>query len=151
EQVTAARLAANAEQKLAASIAHTGREARHTPAKRHQLERATGRAARGALSGSGLFQTFGRSLAFASGGFIAFHEASEFIRESVDAAREAVVSQRSLAAQMKASGESFAAHREEIERTALSYGKFGFQNDEVIASLTVLERGTGNIRKAMAL
>jgi hypothetical protein len=151
EQATAARLAANAEQKLAASIAHTGREASSTAAKAHQLERATGHAARGALSGSGLFQTFGRSLAFASGGFIAFHEASEFIRESVDAAREAVVSQRSLAAQMKASGESFDANRERIEKVALSYGKFGFQNDEVIASLTVLERGTGNINKAMAL
>src|SRR6185295_1358870 len=49
------------------------------------------------------------------------------------------------------SGESFKTNRKRVEETALAYGKFGFQNDEVIQSLTVLERGTGNINRAIAL
>ena len=107
--------------------------------------------ARGAAYGSGAFRSLGRSLVFASGGFLAFQGAAGFLRKSVDAAREAAVSQRSLAAQMKASGESFAANKEHIDKVALSYGKFGFQNDAVVESLTVLERATGSINKSIAL
>jgi hypothetical protein len=151
EQIAATNLAAQSERKLASSFAVVGVEARQASRHTSRLGRDVDHAARGALSGSGLFHSFGRSLAFASGGFIAFHEASDFIRESINAAREAIVAQRSLAAQMKASGESFEANRERIEKVALSYGKFGFQNDEVIQSLTVLERGTGNINKAISL
>jgi hypothetical protein len=110
-----------------------------------------GKATRGAAAGSGLFRSMGRSIAFASGGFVAFASVSHFLRESVDAAREAAVAQRSLAAQMKASGESFSANRQRIEEVAKSYARFGFQNDEVIQSLTVLERGTGNINQAIEL
>src|SRR5262245_36361910 len=78
------------------------------------------------------FKGLGRSVAFATGGFVAFQSAADFVRESVDAAREAVVAQRSLAAQMRASGESFQQNRERIEEAARSYARFGFQNDEVI-------------------
>ena len=106
---------------------------------------------RGVASGTGIMHNFGRSLAFASGGFLAFEGASKFLTDSISAAREAGVAQRSLAAQMKASGESFQANREQIDKAALSYGKFGFQNDEVIASLVVLERGTGKINQAIQL
>src|SRR4029077_13841456 len=48
-------------------------------------------------------------------------------------------------------GESFSANKDRIEEAALSYGKFGFQNDEVIAGLTVLERGTGSVNKSLGL
>jgi hypothetical protein len=109
------------------------------------------RAGRGAAAGSGLFRGFGRSIAFASGGFLAFESGAAFLRESVDAARDAAVSQRALAAQMKASGQSFKNNQERIEEAARSYSRFGFQNDEVIKSLTVLERGTGSINKALRL
>jgi hypothetical protein len=71
------------------------------------FEREISHATRGALAGSGAFRTFGRSIAFASGGFLAFASGDVFLSDSIDAAREAVVAQRSLAAQMKASGESF--------------------------------------------
>ena len=108
-------------------------------------------AARGAISGTRIFTGLGRSLVFASSGFLAFQSISSFLRASIDAAIEASVAQKSLAAQMKASGQSFAANREEIERTARSYAKFGFQDDEVIASLTVLERATGGINTAIRL
>lgn len=106
---------------------------------------------RGVAAGSGLFRSLGRSVAFASGGFLAFASVSEFLRSSVDAARDAAVAQRALGAQMKASGESFREHRAQIEKTTRSYGRFGFQNEQVEASLTVLERGTGSINKAIGL
>jgi hypothetical protein len=109
------------------------------------------RATRGAAAGSGVFRSFGRSVAFASGGFLAFASAASFVRASVDAAREAAVAQRSLQAQMEANSESFKAHRDTVEKVALSYAKFGFQNDDVIASLTVLDRATGSISKSMRL
>src|SRR4051812_34975737 len=109
------------------------------------------KAGRGAAAGSGAFRSMGRSVAFASGGFLAFASGTEFLRESIDAAREAGVAQKSLAAQMRASGESFTANKERVDKAALSWAKFGFDNDEVVQSLTVLERATGSINKSMAL
>lgn len=106
---------------------------------------------RGAAAGSGVFRGLGRSLAFASGGFLAFSSASALLRDSIDAARGAAVAQRSLAAQLKANGESWKANRDQVERVAFSYGKFGFANEEVVQSLTVLDRATGNITKATRL
>jgi len=106
---------------------------------------------RGTLAGTGAFHSFGRTLAYASGGFIAAHTASSFLRESADAARDAAVSQRALAAQMKASGESFTRNQDEIEKASRSYAKFGFENDEVVKSMTVLERATGSITDAISM
>jgi len=106
---------------------------------------------RGVISGTGIMHSFGRTLAFASGGFIAFHTGTELIKSSIDAAREAVTAQKSLAVQMAAAGENFVKNREQIDKLAESYSKFGFDNDEVVQSLTVLERGTGSINKAMRL
>jgi hypothetical protein len=151
EQIAATRLAADAERKLAVSTAATAHETASFGRQAHNAERELGGFARGALSGSGIFRSFGRSLAFASGGFIAFHEVSGFIRESINAAREGVVSQRQLAAQMKASGESFAANREQIEKVADSYSKLGFTSEDVEQGLVVLERGTGNVTKSLQL
>jgi putative Ca2+/H+ antiporter (TMEM165/GDT1 family) len=151
EQIAAANLAAQAERKLAVSLGVAAHEAQNLQKHSGLLGRDVSKATRGALAGSGIFHTFGRSLAFASGGFIAFESVTKFLTDSINAAREAGVAQRSLAAQMKASGESFQVNRAEIEKVSLSYGKFGFQNDEVVASLTVLERGTGKISEAIRL
>lgn len=109
------------------------------------------RAGRGALSGTLAFKGLGRSIAFASGGFLAFEGASRFLEESVSVAREAAVGQRALAAQMKASGESFAASRDQIEKAGLSMSKFGFTSEDADRALGVLERGTGSIRKSIGL
>jgi hypothetical protein len=93
----------------------------------------------------------GRSLAFATGGFVAFAGATEFLRSSIDAARDAGVSQRSLAAQMKASGESFTASQGRIEKAGLALEKFGFTSEDSAKALTVLERGSGSITRAISL
>jgi hypothetical protein len=109
------------------------------------------KATRGIISGSGALHGFGRSLAFASGGFLAFAGGTKFLEDSVSAARDAGVAQRSLAAQIKASGESFAANQGAIQKASLSLEKFGFTSEDSEKALTVLERGTGNITKAISL
>jgi hypothetical protein len=126
-----------------------GLQSANTSAKKFNREMET--AGRGALSGTGIFRSMGRSLAFASGGFLAFGSATKFLTDSIDAARNAAVAQRQLAAQMKAGGESFGQNRKRIEEAALAYGRFGFTNEQVTQSLTVLDRGTGNINKSLKL
>ena len=106
---------------------------------------------RGVASGTGIMHSFGRSLAFASGGFLAFEGVSHLLSDSVKAAIDAGVAQRSLTAQMKASGESFAASSHQIEQANLGLAKFGFTSEDAEHALTVLERGTGNIQRALSL
>ena len=93
----------------------------------------------------------GRSLAFATGGFVAFAGASEFLRTSIDAARDAGVAQRQLGAQMKASGQSFQASKGAIDKAGLSLERFGFTSEDSAKALTVLERGTGSITRSIEL
>ena len=93
----------------------------------------------------------GRSLAFATGGFVAFAGATDLLRASIDAARDVGVAQKQLAAQVKASGESFQANQAAISKAELSLEKYGFTSEDSAKALTVLERGTGKITEAMKL
>ena len=52
---------------------------------------------------------------------------------------------------MKTSGESFVGNQDRVEEVARSYGKLGFASVDVTKSLTVLDRATGNIDKAIGL
>ena len=52
---------------------------------------------------------------------------------------------------MKASGESFTANKDVVDQVARSYSRFGFTTEDVIESLTVLDRATGSINEAIAL
>jgi hypothetical protein len=109
------------------------------------------KATRGIVSGSGALHGFGRSLAFASGGFLAFEGVSKFLTDSVSAARDAGVAQASLTAQMKASGESFTENQGAIQRASLSLEKFGFTSEDSQKALAVLDRATGNVGKSIQL
>jgi len=116
------------------------------------FERDLSKASRGALAGSGVFKTMGRSIAFASGGFLAFASAGEFIRKSVDAAVEAQQTQRQLAAQFKASGVSLAQYQGQIDRTNLKLSALsGFTKDDLDQSFITLFRNTGNVAKSFQL
>lgn len=127
------------------------RSFRRSSQSAQQFDKSLAHAARGAIAGSGAFEHLGRTLAFASGGFVAFAGVTRFLTDSIDAARNAAAGQRQLAAQMKASGQSFKASREEIEKAGLAVGKFGFTTEDSAAALTVLERATGNISRAINL
>jgi hypothetical protein len=150
EQIVAANLAERAQHRLAGSYSVTAHESARLSSSSRSAERDIGRATRGALAGSGVFRGFGRSLAFASGGFLAFATAGQFVRTSIDAAKDAAVTQRQLAAQLAATGQSFGVYRDEIEKTdsrlsALS----GFTKDDLDKSLTTIVRSTGNVSKAL--
>ena len=116
------------------------------------FDRSMSRVTRGVLAGSGAFQHLGRSIAFASGGFLAFASAGDVIRKSIDAARSAAVSQRALARQMQTSGASFKAWQGTIEQADLKLSHLsGFTGDALEQSLTTLDRSTGNINVALRL
>ena len=93
----------------------------------------------------------GHGFALATGGLVAFTGATEVLKASIDAARDAGVAQRQLAAQVKASGQSFQASQAAISKAELSLEKFGFTSEDSTKALTVLERGTGNITRAISL
>jgi hypothetical protein len=109
-----------------------------------------GKATRGALSGSGLLHHAGRSLAFASGGFLASASIGEAFTSSILAATEAAATQRQMAAQLKATGLSFKQYREQIDQTNLSESELsGFTKEELDKSFTTIVRGTGNVSLAL--
>jgi hypothetical protein len=115
-----------------------------------KMEKDVTRAGRGLLSGSGAARSFGRSLAFASGGFLAFSGASAFLRTSIDAAKEAQVAQKQLAQQLHNSGKSYADYREQITSTVDSLSALaGIQNDELLGGLTTILRTTPDVNKAL--
>jgi hypothetical protein len=72
EEVAASRLAADAQIKLARSTAVTAKESKALTLSAGKARGELGRETRGALAGSGIFRGLGRSLAFASGGFLLF-------------------------------------------------------------------------------
>ena len=115
-------------------------------------ERDIGKATRGALAGSGVFRGLGRSLAFASGGFLAFSSAFAVISKSVDAARQLAVTQRKDVAALKAVGKSWSDYRGQIEQTTLSLShQSGFTNQQLLESFGLLVKTTGSATGALKL
>lgn len=108
------------------------------------------KAERGVLAGSGVFRGLGRSLAFASGGFLAFGGGAAIVRKVIDAAQEAQVVNRQLATQLKADGKDIADWREQIDKAATSLSALsGFQDDEIKAGLTTILRTVPDVSKAL--
>lgn len=126
------------------------RSFRRSSAAAGHFDRDLGRATRGALAGSGVFRSLGRSIAFASGGFLAFATAGQFIRTSIDAAKEAAVVQAQLAAQFKASGIALQPYQKQIDETTNRLSALaGFENDELKAGFTTVFRTTGDVSKSL--
>lgn len=114
------------------------------------FQRDIGRASRGALAGSGAFRAMGRSIAFASGGFLAFAGAGQFLRTSIDAAKEAQVTQAQLSAQFRASGQDLGVYQQQIDKTARRLSVLaGFENDQVKSAFTTIFRASGNVGKSL--
>lgn len=112
-------------------------------------ERDFSRMTRGVLSGSGVFHSLGRSLAFASGGFLAFGSAAEAIRKSIDAAETSEKALRSLDAQAKASGQSVRKVFGDVNKLEAAGASLGFNKADITQGFTVLLRGSGSAKKAL--
>jgi hypothetical protein len=149
-QVAAARFAAEAERKLASSYGVVASESARARHHASGLGGDVSKASRGALAGSGAFRGLGRSIAFASGGFLAFASAGQFLRTSIDAAKEAAVTQAQLAAQFRSAGRSLGPYQKEIDRTSERLSALsGFQNDELKAGFVTIFRTTGSVAKGL--
>lgn len=113
------------------------------------VERDFSRMTRGVISGSGVFRSLGRSLAFASGGFLAFGSAAAAIRKSIDAAEETEKAFRGLGAQAKASGTTVTQAFASIGKLESPAANLGFNKTDLAEGLTVLIRGSGSLKKAL--
>lgn len=152
QQIAAAALAADAQRKLARAYGATTAEGERFSVSAKTGERDLGKLTRGALAGSGVFSGLGRSLAFASGGFLAFSSGAALIRNSIDAARALAVTQRQVDAQLKTTGGTWKQYGDQITRTDLSLSHVsGFTNQELLQSFGYLDRATGNVNQALKL
>ncbi|HEX8753781.1 MAG TPA: hypothetical protein VF731_10235, partial [Solirubrobacterales bacterium] len=124
-----------------------------TSAESARLQKAAGRSNkemqrgfRGALAGTGLFRSLGRALAFASGGFLIFATAAQFVSGSITAAREWAKTQARLSAQFKANKQDLGSYRDEIERVATETSKlYGFTKNELVAGFVLAFRQTQKV------
>lgn len=150
EQVLAANLSARAQRDLSYSMGITSRESMRLQRTSGGANNELNRGFRGALAGSGAFRALGRSLAFASGGFLIFASAASFLRNSVDAARQNLKTQRSLQAQYRASGQDLSQYRKQIVDTINKQSQLGgFTRDELTQAFVVAYRQIGNTTNAL--
>ncbi len=107
---------------------------------------------RGGLAGSGALSALGRSLAFASTGFIAFAVGATVIKSSIKAAQDEAVAQKQVAAQLKTSGKSFKEYGGQIDSVLLKESHLaGFTKAELLTAFGFLVRIGGNVQKSLHL
>ncbi len=117
-----------------------------------RLNHEVGRVTRGVAAGSGVFRTLGRSLAFASGGFIAAAGAADLIRGSIQQASAAAATQKQLAAQFKASGQNLSLYRDQIDQATNAVSRLaGFEDDQLTQAFTTAFRGSQSVTTSLKI
>ncbi len=115
-------------------------------------ERDLNKLVRGGLAGSGALSALGRSLAFASTGFIAFAAGATVIKESIKAAQDEAVAQKQVAAQLKTSGKAWADYKTQIDSVLLKESHLaGFTKADLLQAFGYLVRIGGNVQKSLSL
>lgn len=115
-------------------------------------ERDLGKLTRGALAGSGVFSKLGRSLAFASSGFIAVAGGATVISLSIKQAEGLAAAQRQVDQQLKVSGKSWAQYGTQINAALLKEGRLaGFTRSDLLQAFGYLIRVGGNVRQSLNL
>ncbi len=117
-----------------------------------RLNHEVGRVTRGVAAGSGVFRSLGRSLAFASGGFIAAAGAADLIRGSIEQASQAAATQKQLAAQFKASGQNLADYRDQIDKATAAVSQLaGFEDDQLTQAFTTAFRASHDVTTGLKI
>ncbi len=125
---------------------------RKTSADATKFDKSLGKSVRGAVAGTGAFKSLGRSLAFASGGFIAGASITGLLRQSIDQAQQAAVAQKQLAAQFKASGQNLAVYQDQIDKTIAGVSRLaGIEDDEVKSAFVLAFRATKDVGQGLRL
>jgi hypothetical protein len=115
-------------------------------------ERDLGKFTRGALAGSGAASSLGRSLAFASTGFIAVAGTSTLIASSIKASLDLAKTERQVGAQLKTTGKSWKDYGGEIDQADLKLSHIsGFTNQELLQGFGYLVRVNGNVSESLKL
>lgn len=152
ERVAADNLAIAKEKQLARSMSVTAAEAAVHNRNIRAGDVSLGRATRGALAGSGAFSHLGRSLAFASGGFLAFATVSTLLRRSVDEAEKAAATERQLTTQFRAGGLEFGKYKDRLEESIVATSRLsGFTREELSQSFLQAFRGARDFDAGLKL
>ncbi len=153
ETQTAATVALQREQgKLARTYGTTTVASRAFSSSTKEGEKDLNKLVRGGLAGSGALSALGRSLAFASTGFIAFATGATVIKASIKAAQDEAVAQKQVAAQLKTSGKSFKEYGGQIDSVLLKESHLaGFTKAELLTAFGFLVRIGGNVQKSLHL
>ncbi len=151
DRAAASALAARAEAKYARSIGDTTVATRGFSSSSKTAERDINKFSRGVLAGSGVLSGLGRSLAFASSGFIAASLGAAGIVESIKGAESLEKAQASLAVAIKHTGGNLAILQPQYEATAKAAAQFGVDQADAttgLARATVLTGDAGKAQRA---
>ncbi len=152
EQAKATQLGALASERLARAqgLVVTGTRGVSTSSK--TAEQDIGKLTRGALAGSGVISSLGRSLAFASGGFIAVAGTATLLHNAISEALSFAATQKQVTAQLKTSGLSFGQYKDQIDASLSSESKLsGFTRQDLLQSFGYLVRVSGNVGESLKL
>lgn len=117
-----------------------------------KFDRTLSQTIRGAAAGSGAFRSLGRSIAFASAGFLGVATITDVLRGSIVQASEAAATQKQLSAQFKASGLNLRDYQKQIDETSLRLSQLaGIEDDELKQAFTTAFRGSQNVSAAFAI
>ncbi len=151
EQVAASALAASANAKYARSVRTVSEESGKAGKASSAFGRDLNKAVRGGIAGSGAFTGLGRSLAFASSGFLAVAGGVELIARSITGAEDLEKAQASLAVAIKHTGGNLAQLQPRYEATAKAAEQFGVDQATAttgLARATVLTGDAGKAQRA---
>ncbi len=148
EAVAQTALLAEANAKLARSQGDVITGNRRLSSSSKTAERDLNKVVRGGLAGSGIFGKMGRSLAFASSGFIAFAVGAELITKSITNAEEFEKATNSLRVAIQHTGGDVAKLQPRYEATAKAAARFGVTEVEATTSLARATVLTGNAASA---
>ncbi len=151
EQVAASALAASANAKYARSVRDVSAESGKASKASSAFGKDLNKAVRGGIAGSGAFTGLGRSLAFASSGFLAVAGGVELIARSITGAEDLEKAQASLAVAIKHTGGNLAQLQPQYEATAKAAEQFGVDQATAttgLARATVLTGDAGKAQRA---
>ena len=152
EQAKAAQLGALAQDRLARSQGTYVSGARASSAASRSAENDLGKLTRGALAGSGVISSLGRSLAFASGGFIAVAGGATLLHNAISDALTLAATQAEVDKQLQTTGKSWDQYKTQIQTALQAESNLsGFTNQDLLQSFLYLERQTGNVGTSLRL
>ncbi len=152
EQAKATQLGALASERLARSQGLVVASSRGLSTGAKTAENDLGKLTRGALAGSGVISSLGRSLAFASGGFIAVAGTATLLHNAIAEALDFAATEKQVTAQLKTSGLSFEENKTQILDNLTAQSKLSaFTRGDLLQSFGYLVRVSGNVDQSLKL